>query len=147
MQLITSENGARSDVWVQVPKDGTPVQVDFFQKQASPAGQLEITQNKPPMNTATNWSFTLSITNGGLIENQDEFQFEAPNSGYQPTVEYDFIKGETNWTRQAVKQFYVTFGQPPKYGWLRIKSNLAQQTVFLTYAINPTGSQNLEPAQ
>jgi hypothetical protein len=47
----------------------------------------------------------------------------------------------------VTKQFYITFGEPKKYGWLRIESNLTQETVFLTYAINPTGSYNLEPME
>jgi hypothetical protein len=145
VELITSENGMRSDVWVRIPKDNTPVRVDFFQKQVSATGQLEISQDKPPWQDATNWSFRLSIPDGGLVENQDEFQFEAPESGYQPTVEFDFTKGETNWTTQVTKQFYIVFGEPRKYGWLRIESNIAQETVFLTYAINPDGSRNLEP--
>jgi hypothetical protein len=145
VELITSENGMRSDVWLRVPKDGTPVRVDFSQKQASPTGQLKISQNKPPFQNATNWSFSMSIPDGGLVENQDEFQFAAPESGYQPTVEYDFAKDGTNWTTQVTKQFYIAFGEPRKYGWLRIESNLAQETIFLTYAINPTGSRNLEP--
>jgi hypothetical protein len=145
VELITSENGMQSDVSVRIPKDNTTVRVDFFQKQASATGQLQIRQNKPPWQGATNWSFNLSISDGGLVENQDEFQFAAPESGYQPTVEYDFTKGETNWTTHAIKQFYITFGQPREYGWLRIESDIAQETIFLTYAINPTGSRNLEP--
>jgi hypothetical protein len=48
---------------------------------------------------------------------------------------------------QISKTYYIAFGQPLKYGWLRVDGNIAQQTVFLTYAINPTGSQNLEPLQ
>jgi len=144
-ELITSENGMRADVWVRVPKDNTQVRVDFFQKQASATGQLEIRQIKPPWQGATNWSLSLSIPDGGLVENQDEFQFEAPEIGYQPNVGYDFMKGESNWTTHVIKQFYITFGQPRKYGWLRIESDIAQETIFLTYAINPTGSQNLEP--
>jgi hypothetical protein len=145
VELVTSEHGIRLDVAARVPKGGTPVSVDFFQKQASPNGQLEITQIKPPWQTATNWSFRMSIPSGGCIENNDEFQFEAPESGYQPTVEYNFTKGGTNWTTQTTKRFYIVFGEPRKYGWLRIESNLAQETIFLTYAINPTGSRNLEP--
>jgi hypothetical protein len=145
VELITSEHGMQLKVDADVPRDNTPVWVDFFQKQTSATGQLEISQNKPQWQTATNWSFSLSIPDGGLVENQDEFQFEAPETGYQPTVEFDFTKGETNWTTQVTKQFYIVFGQPQKYGWLRIESNLAQETVFLTYAINPTGSRNLEP--
>jgi hypothetical protein len=146
VELITSENGMRSDVWVRLPKDNTPVRVDFFQKQASATGQLEISQIKPPFQDATNWSFSLSIPDGGLVENEDEFQFEAPETGYQQTVEYNFIKDDPNWTTQVTKQFYIYFGNPRKYGWLRIESNLAQETIYLTYAINPSGSQNLEPA-
>jgi hypothetical protein len=144
-ELITSENGMRPNVWVRVSKDNTPVRIDFFQKQASATGQLEISQDKPPWQHATNWSFQLSIPDGGFVENQDEFQFEAPDTNYQTTIEYHFAKGETNWTTQVTKQFYIAFGQPRRYGWLRFESNLAQETVFLTYAINPDGSRNLEP--
>ena len=145
-ELITSDNGIRLKVDARVPRDNTPVRVDFFRKQASASGQLEIRQNKPPWKDAKEWSFRLSIPDGGLVENQDEFQFEAPEANYLPTVEYRFTNGETNWTTQVTKQFYITFGQPRKYGWLRVESNLAQETIFLTYAINPSGSRNLEPS-
>jgi hypothetical protein len=145
--LITSKHGMQLKVDVDVPRNNVPVWVDFFQKQAGATGQLEISQTKPPWQTATNWSYSLSIPDGGLIENQDEYQFVAPITGYQPMVEYDFSKEETNWTTQVTKQFYIAFGEPRKYGWLRVESNLAQETVFLTYAINPTGSQSLEPSQ
>ena len=145
VELLTSQNGIRPNVWVRIPKDGTPVHVDFFQKQASATGQLEISQNKPPWQTATNWSFSLSIPDGGLIENQDEFQFQAPDTGYQPEIEYNFAKSEPDWTTHVTKQFYIAFGQPRKYGWLRFESDISQETVLVTYAINPTGSQNLEP--
>lgn len=145
-ELITSENGMQLKVDVRIPKDNIPVRVDLLQKQASATGQLEISQIKPPFRGATNWSFRMSIPDGGLVENQEEFQFAAPESDYQPTVEFHFTKGETNWTTQVTKQFYIAFGQPRQYGWLRIESNLAQETIFLTYAINPTGSRNLEPA-
>ena len=145
VNLITSENGIRTDVAVRTPKNDIAVWVDLLEKKLSPTGHLEISQIKPPWRDATNWSFRLNIPEGGFVENQDEFQFEAPKSNYLPSVEYSFSKGDTNWTTQATKQFYIVFGQPRKYGWLRIESNLAQETVFLTYAINPTGGRNLEP--
>jgi hypothetical protein len=145
VELITSQNGIRPSLAIRIPKDGTPVRVDFFQKQVSATGQLEISQNKPPWQGATNWSFSLSIPDGGLIENQDEFQFQAPDTGYQPTVKYNFAKAEPDWTTHVSKQFYIVFDQPRKYGWLRFESDISQETVFVTYAINPTGSRNLEP--
>jgi hypothetical protein len=132
---------------VRVPTDNTPVRVDLLEQKAGTSSQLEIRQVKPPWQEATNWSFRMSIPDGGLVENQDEFQFEAPETNYQPSVEYHFTKSETNWITQVTEQFYFTFGKPRKYGWLRIESNLGQETVFLTYAINPTGSRNLEPLE
>ena len=145
VKLITSDNGTRPDLAIRVPKDGTPGRVDFPQNQIGATGQLEISQNKPPWQGATNWSFSLSIPDGGLIENQDEFQFQAPDTGYQPKIEYNFAKSEPDWTTHVTKQFYIAFGQPRKYGWLRFESDISQETVFVTYVINPTGSQNLEP--
>jgi hypothetical protein len=146
-ELITSEKGYRPDLAIRIPKDNTPVRVDFFQKQANPTGQLEISQNKPPRQEAAEWSFKMTIPDGGFVENQDEFQFEAPETNYQPSIENHFVKSETNWTTHVTKSYYITFGQPRKYGWLRIESDLDQETVFITYAINPTGSRNLEPAK
>lgn len=146
-ELITSQNGVSTQVGVRVPTNGSPVKVDLLKKGPDPSGQLEISQVKPPWNEATTWSFRLSIPDGGLVENQDDFQFHAPETGYQPTVEYNFSKNDAGWTTQVTKQFYIAFGNPRKYGWLRIESNLGQQTVFLSYAINPDGSQNLEPTQ
>lgn len=145
--LVTSENGIRPDVAVRIPKDGTPVRVDFFRKQASEAGQLEISQQKPPWREATKWSLRMSIPDGGFVENGDEFQFEAPETGYLPAVEYHFTNGQPNWTTHLTKQYYISFGHPLEYGWLRVQSDLAQETIFLTYAINPSGSRNLEPLE
>lgn len=144
-QLITSENGTQLKVHIRVPKDNTPVQVDLLEKKAVATGHLEISQKKPPWRDATEWSFRMSIPNGGFVENADEFQFEAPETNYEPMVEYQFNKSDTNWTTHVTKQFYIAFGQPRKYGWLRIESDLAQETIFLTYGINPSGSRNLEP--
>lgn len=144
-QLITSQNGVSPSVAVRIPKDNTAVTIDLLQQRASPTGQLEISQMKPPWKDATEWSFQMNIPGGGFVENQDEFQFQAPDGNYQPTLQYDFKKTETNWTMHVTKQFYIEFGEPRKYGWLHIESDLAQETVFLTYAISPSGSQDLEP--
>jgi hypothetical protein len=89
----------------------------------------------------------MGIPDGGLFEHGEEFAFTAPETGYQAMVNLQFTKGETNWTTQFVGNYYIAFGQPRKYGWLRIESDLAQETVFLTYAINPSGSRNLEPKE
>lgn len=41
---------------------------------------------------AGNWGLKLSVPNGGLIETQDLYLNMAPESGYQPVLEYNGIK-------------------------------------------------------
>lgn len=146
--LITSQNGIRPDLTPRVPTDGHPIMVDLLQREIGPSGDLEISQVKPDYShwqQATQWSFHMNIPSGGFIGQNDEFPFAAPASGYQSTVDLNFVKGEPDWTTHFVTNYYIVFGQPPKYGWLRVEGDIAQETVFLKYAINPTGSQNLEP--
>lgn len=145
-ELITSQNGIQTDLTVRVPKDNTPIRVDFVQKKAGASGQLEVSQSKPPWREATEWSFTLSIPDGGFVESSEEFQFEAPETNYQTTVQLHFAKGETNWRTRLKKSYYIAFGQPRRYGRVRVETDLSQESVFLTYAINPSGSRNLESA-
>jgi hypothetical protein len=150
VELVTSANGLQSSLAALVPINGDPVKVDLLQQKVGASGDLELSQVKPDRShwqTATNWSFHMSIPAGGFIEEADAFPFTAPETGYQTTVDLAFVKGEPDWATQISKTYYIAFGQPQKYGWLRVEANIAQQTVFLTYAINPTGSRNLEPAQ
>jgi hypothetical protein len=147
--LVTSSNGIRPSLSVLVPINGESVSVDLLRKQTETLGDLELSQVKPDrshLQQATNWSFHMSIPVGGFIEEDDAFPFTAPETGYQSTVNFAFVKDETNWSTQLTKNYYIAFGQPRKYGWLRVEANIAQQTVFLTYAINPSGLRNLEPA-
>lgn len=147
-QLITSDYGIRNDFPVLVPRDGTPVNVDLLQRKTTSSGDLQISQLKPEraqMRQATNWSFHMRLSDGGFIEENDDFPFTAPETGYQSTIDLDFTKGDADWATQFTKDYYIVFGQPQKYGLLHIEGNIAQQTIFLKYAINPTGSRNLEP--
>ena len=51
---------------------------------------------------------------GGLVEESDEFPFEAPESGYQPVMQFDFQQGQTNWATMLKKDFYIKLGNPPQ---------------------------------
>jgi hypothetical protein len=148
--LITSQNGMRSDVKLLIPKDGTLINVDFLQRKAAETGPLQIAQVKPTdtrSQDATEWSFQMTIPDGGFVEYHDEFPFEAPDTGYQPTVRFDFQKGQPNWTDGVKADYYIRFGNPPLYGRLHLETGFDEPGARLTYAINPDGSRNLEPAQ
>ncbi len=162
--LLTSERGVRDGFWVTVPRDGTAVTVDLLTQKAG-TGPLEIRTRKPDYpahggaldrlspehqakpSAATNWSFTMKLSGGGFLEEKEEFAFTPPAFGYQPIVTFTFQKGATDWTTEFKRDFYIKFGNPPVYGQLNVDTSSFQQTVILTYVINPDGSRNLEPQQ
>jgi len=147
VELVTSANGLQPSLAALVPIDGEPVKVDLLQQKVGASGDLELSQVKPDRShwqSATNWSFHMSIPAGGFIEEADAFPFTAPETGYQSRVDLNFAKGDPAWATQITKTYYIAFGEPRKYAWLRVNANIAQQTVFLQYAINPDGSRNLE---
>jgi hypothetical protein len=148
VDLITSQNGMSADLQIHIQRDGTPVEVDFYQRKTSSSGQMQVTEIKPDLanwKQATNWSFQLSIPDGGFIVENDEFPFMAPELGYQPVVGFNFQKSKPDWTTDISTNYYIEFGTPPRFGWLHIETGISYGGAILTYAINPDGSRNLEP--
>lgn len=139
-------------VSVSVPPNGMPVKVDLLNKGSLSAnGQLEIsavtnTEKYPPR--FFDWQASVSVPNGGMLEQNDEFPFEAPAAGYIPQVQFNYPASDTTvWKGGVHKNYYITFGSPPKYGRIDISLNGDSQHVNIRYWINPSGSQNLEPSQ
>lgn len=146
--LLTSQHGMSPDFPINIPRDGTPVKIDIMQREVGDSGQIQVSENKPEHNAwkqATSWSFRMEIPDGGLVEESDEFPFEAPESGYQPVMQFDFQQGQTNWATMLKKDFYIKLGNPPRYGRLQVQTDISYGGAILTYAINPDGSRNLEP--
>jgi hypothetical protein len=147
VDLITSQHGMSPDFSIHIPRDGTPIKVDFMKRQVGDNGQMIISEDKPEYKNwkqATNWWFRLEIPSGGFVEENDEFPFEASASGYQPVVEFNFQRGQTAWIENLKKNYYIKFGNPPLYGRLQIETGISYGGSILTYAINPDGSRNLE---
>ena len=147
-ELITSQYGMAPDFPIHVSRDGTPVKIDLLQRKIGDSGQMQISEIKPPYETwkqATSWSFRMEIPDGGFVEENDEFPFEAPEAGYQPVVEFKFQKGDTNWTEGINKSYYIQFGNPPRYGYFSVKTVISMGGAILSYGINSDGARNLEP--
>lgn len=146
--LITSQYGVYRDFSVKVPLDGTPVKVNLLKRKTG-SGPLEISQVKPGyanFRKATNWSLSMKIPTGGFVSGGDkEFPFHPPESGYRPEVDFNFHKGQTNWSTAIQKDYYIRFGNPAIYGRLQVYTWISSDSVQLTYTINPYGSRNLEP--
>jgi hypothetical protein len=148
-ELITSKYGVLPELEFSTPRDGSPVWVDFFGRRVGNRGQMELSAVKPPREDGaqvTGWSFRMTIADGGFIEHNDEFPFEAPEAGYEPTIAFQFEVGASDWTDLIRKQYYVAFGQPRRYGRIQIETRMFWG-VRLEYAINPDGSRYLEPKE
>jgi hypothetical protein len=161
-ELITSERGVRDGFWANIPRNGTSVNVDLLAQKVG-SGSLEIKTKKPDypahgaafqflspsdqakVLAATNWSISMKFNDGGFIEEDEEFPFNPPETGYQPVVTFNFQKGQTNWVYDFKKDFYIKFGNPPVYGQLNVETMSDGGYVIFTYVINPDGSRNLEP--
>lgn len=112
---------------VEMPLDGTLVNVDLLNRTFGNNGQLQMSQTKPPYESwkrATEWSFRMSIPDGGFVEENDEFPFEAPANGYQPTIGFDFKADQPDWKTRFAKSYYIVFGNPPRYGNLTVQTDI-----------------------
>jgi hypothetical protein len=144
------KKGASADFPINIPRDGTPVMLDVMQRRVGQTGQIRISENKPEHGAwrqATSWWFRMEIPDGGFAEENDEFPFEAPESGYQAVIQFDFQQGQTNWATSLKKDFYIKFGNPPRYGRFQMQTDISYGGAIITYAINPDGSRNLEPME
>lgn len=143
-----SETLIVGDIRPTVSPDGAPMRLDLLKGgRISADGQVEVaavtnTEKYPPR--AFDWRASIAIENGGLIEHNLEFPFEAPEDGYAPQVEFEMSRNAPDWRRSIEKTYFIRFGSPPKYGRIHIRLNGASQKVSLSYAVNPTGSRNLE---
>lgn len=93
--------------------------------------------------TPYDWSVQLSVPNGGFAESTNQFDFVAPNVGYQPTIKINMAKDQPGWSDTVVKTYFVKLAS----GYLRMGIRMRAKTplyVSLDYYYNPDGSCNLE---
>jgi hypothetical protein len=128
--------------------NGSSTKVDLLNGgQVSTNGQMEImavtnTEKYPPR--VFDWKASIIVPDGGLIEHDLEFPFEAPEEGYKSKIEFSMPADAGDWKRSIEKGYFIRFGTPPKYGRIHVRFNGASQKVFISYTVNPSGSRNLE---
>ena len=85
------------------------------------------------------------MPNGGLVEFTNQFDFVAPDSGYQPSIEFAFPKEMVGWTDTVSENYFVKL--PSGYARLNIYIGAKNPLFFsISYDYNPDGSGNLERA-
>lgn len=135
-----------TQIW-QLHHDGTPIELDLLNgsQNVMGSGQLKLelwrdisNLNKQPFD----WQLQLSISGGGLVPTDQEFAFEAPESGYQPSIVIDMPATNQDWLGEIRAKYYIQLANGD-YGRIDLYF-LADNGVFTVHsAINPSGSRIL----
>jgi len=133
---------------VQLRRDGSPVEIDLMKGAIVPVGngllKLELWGDPIERSTRTfNWKCRLSVEGGGLIETDKEFDFKAPENGYEPSIGIEMPASGEKWRTEIKRKYFI---QLPggKYGRIEFYL-LARNGVYTIQSfINPSGSRNLE---
>ncbi|HAV62379.1 MAG TPA: hypothetical protein DCY13_08455 [Verrucomicrobiales bacterium] len=151
-ELVTSQYGVKRNFDFGLPKDGSPMWIDFFERKIGPAGQMQVSKLTPERirggpRDAKEWRFTLSIPDGGFVEVvDDQFPFYPPETGYQPVLDFHYPTDREGWTDTIKRQYYIAFGNPRRYGRIKIDTGM-YWGIRLEYVVNPDGRPYLEPME
>ncbi len=134
-----------------VPVNSGSATAEFYgqaDKQVVGTLQIEAAGDTPKNWSPTpyDWSVRLTVPGGGLVESTHQFDFVAPDSGYQQSIEIDMGKDRPGWSDTVDKSYFVKLPN----GYARMAIHMRAKTPLYTsleYFFNPDGSTNLEPAQ
>ena len=137
-----------------IPCDGTAISFDLITgEKGTHAKDLIVRFFRDPLTLTSrtekfDWTFTLEMPEGGLIETNEEFMLLAPESGYQPFFRIEVPKQSPNWKKTLSKQFYVMLRGGDVFGSLSIQLFAYYPTpptgLTVSVTINPTGNRSLE---
>ena len=149
-RLIKTDFPAGMGQIVQLHHDGTPIEIDLFNaSQVQPGNgqlKLEFWRDISNINTTPfDWKLQLSVPGGGIVATPEEFAFQAPEDGYQPSIIIDMQSTNKDWQSEIRNKYYFTLSDG-KFGLIDIYF-LPRNGVFtIQSVINSSGSRNLEPS-
>lgn len=151
-KLQGAELMIRQSLVLNLPCDGTKTVIDLISgKVNSPESSLIVKLERNPVQIIRGkpfeWTFTMTVPGGGLIEMDDPYPYEAPESGYHETVVIATGANPQHYIDAAKKSYYYKSAEG-KYGRLTIdlQADFQPPPTFLGISIylNPSGSRNLE---
>lgn len=117
---------------------------------ASQQGDLQIKVQRPAgvaRNDKYDWSLDIDAIGGGVIETNDEFMDQAPETGYQPRFQLVMNPTNPKWSHRVNKKFYLKSRNGQLYARMEVEvfSNYQNEGALgVRYFANPSGSRNLE---
>jgi hypothetical protein len=149
-KLVGAEAMIHTKITAAIPCDGTATTFDLSTGRRS--GDLQVTLTRNPLNIdrkkAFDWSLTVGMAGGGLIEIADAYPNEAPAEGYVPTVTVSMDSADKKWSSELTRSYYFEAHGGKIYGRVDIYVRADFQpppTLFgAEIFANPSGSRNLE---
>jgi hypothetical protein len=135
-----SSNGASVPVDLATGRTASGNQSITVEAWISPRPQ-DLNSNQP-----YDWRCRVSVPDGGLIERKEGFNFEAPESGYQPADEINAPASlGPKWRSQITKHYFVKLGSG-NYARVEFTMTAGGERFFTIQSyLNPKlGSRNLE---
>ncbi|MEO5712135.1 MAG: carboxypeptidase-like regulatory domain-containing protein [Luteolibacter sp.] len=144
------------DRW-RLSLDGTPVKIALDSKKGTGPHQIEFRlisdfRNLPDVNESNSksydWKFEATIRGGGFCIWPSEYQFEAPEDGYQEHIEINFpavMPDGEKWVRSGHRRLFAKFPDGT-YARIRmtIESNSNYRPLLMEAWMNlKPGSRNL----
>jgi len=136
----------------QISISGKPLEIDLKTGMAVPPGQgnivAEFVKQSPqnPDDRLYDWSFEITVPNGGLVLSTAELDFSAPMDGYKPSdlVEMKSSLGD-NWESRMKRQYFVRLSDG-NYARIVLDLMAHNGSLKIQAFTNPSGSRNLEPS-
>jgi hypothetical protein len=108
-------------------------------------GQIQGWKGTPdPQNDGRyDWKVSITVPSGGVLESTNYFEFVAPETGYQQTLEIGMPKDDSNWQSHLEKRLFFRF--PNYFVRANVSVDMFHDCFFaMDYFVNPNGSANLE---
>ena len=149
-RLIHVHAGAGGLEGIRTPKDGSPIGVSLTTgNEVSEQGDLIVqcwTDDQGKTSGQDyNWRCQVTVPGGGILQRNDDLDFQAPTNGYQPSDLVDMPASLGNqWSRDVKRNYFVRLANG---NYARINFEMiAGGTHFfqLESFLNPNGSPNLE---
>lgn len=101
------------DKYIKISRNGDPVEVNLQSWDLAESGQGNIKveawtyDEDRKIKERYNWRCKISVPGGGLVERIGEFNFEAPEEGYQPYMEISMSADAERWTHRVEKSYFL----------------------------------------
>lgn len=135
----------------RILRDGTSVEINLANGRVVPAGNGDLRVEAWTDDQASGkmrgyqWRCRVTVPGGGLVERKGQFDFEAPEDGYEESVELGMPENAEQWTSQQQGDYFLKLpdGRHARINFRMIAGG--DHFFRLESFLNPTsGSRNLE---